>query len=104
MCTDADKYFVRAKIKLNFGTQNYTTSSMQHLLVKVHTPQQQCSYCFALNYVAVASIELFHDISPPQPVLADLFELDTTAVHAVVSFHFTTTHQAFFCLCYVVPR
>ena len=44
----------------------------------------------------VASIELVNDISPPQPVLADLFELDTTAVHAVVSFHFTTTHQPLF--------
>ena len=28
----------------------------------------------------------FYDISPLQPVLADLFELDTTAVHALVSF------------------
>ena len=36
-------------------------------------------------------IELIYDISPPQPVLADLFELDATAVHAVVSFHFYPT-------------
>ena len=46
--------------------------------------------------LSLCSVPLVNDISPPQPVLADLFELDTTAVHAVVSFHFTTSHPAFF--------
>ena len=54
-------------------------------LLKVCTACASALIC--LNYVAP------NDISPPQPVLADLFELDTTAVHALVSFHSPPTQQ-----------
>ena len=54
-------------------------------LLKVCTAYASALIC--LNYVAP------NDISPPQPVLADLFELDTTAVHALVSFHSPPTQQ-----------
>ena len=53
-------------------------------------------YTTASVLICLKYLHLIYDISPPQPVLADLFELDTTAVHAVVSFHFQFVFLIFY--------